>query len=416
MSSKIDTLNDELYIPQLHDTGVFDADGGGTCSYMANGSVKPVRLDGRRLVFPVEKFIREGNWSERVAFHPLAEQISEGPSPVLNANKNYIGERLKVTIQELAMALMELAADPKRQKALSAKASKFLTNVIDADQKTVDTMRKVVKDAVGSAPEKHLITMFLKNKTDDGSLRACHVSFPIMDEAGDDNTETFFGVKMPRKTKDKALIVAVLEYILGDEDERKSYSSGSKDGSAPYYHSLLLSFRKLAERLNGLLELHAPACAHLEGFKFTLGWVDALDNFAEFAKKYGVAVPALPGNTGREAEEEEDEGSVFDSSGQDVGPIDLPWETDEERDERTRRQSDRQSDRRDDRSSRDDRRDSRSSQSSSRSSSRGSLKDLLSGNIGGDRDDRDRDRRDDRRRDDRRRDDRDRGGRGGRRW
>jgi hypothetical protein len=414
MSSKIDTLNNELYIPQLADVGVFDADGGGTCSYMANGSVKPVRLNGARLVFPTEKFIREGNWTDRTAFHPLAEQISEGPSPVLNANKNYMVERLKVTIQELAMALIELAAEPKRHKALTAKASAFLKKVIDADQKTVDTMRKVVKDAVGSAPEKHLITMFLKNKTDDGSLRACHVSFPVMDEAGTDETAEFFGVKMPRKTKDKALLVAVLEYILGDEEERKAYTSGSKDGSAPYYHSLLLSFRKLAERLNGLLELHAPACAHLEGFKFGLGWVPALDNFGEFAKKYGVSVPALPGNTGREEEED----SVYNASGESVGAVeDLPWEeTDDERDRRLGR-----SDRRDSREDRRDSRESRSDQGRS-SSNKGSLKDLLGG--GSRRDERDdrrgRDRyddRDDRRDRDYRRDDRDRDrGRGGRRW
>jgi len=416
MSSKIDTLNNELYIPQLADVGVFDADGGGTCSYMANGAVKPVRLNGSRLVFPTEKFIREGNWTDRTAFHPLAEQISEGPSPVLNANKNYMTERLKVTIQELAMALIELAAEPKRHKALTAKASAFLKKVIDADQKTVDTMRKVVKDAVGSAPEKHLLTMFLKNKTDDGSLRACHVSFPIMDDAHTDDTSEFFGVKMPRKTKDKALLVAVLEYILGDEEERKAYSSGSKDGSAPYYHSLLLSFRKLTERLNGLLELHAPACAHLEGFKFGMGWVAALDGFGEFAKKYGVSVPALPGNTGREDEEEE---SVYDASGEAVGVVDdLPWEeTDDERDRRLGR-----SDRRD---VREDRRDSREPSRDQGRSGKGSLKDLLGGRRD-ERDDRGRDRDRDSRRDDRdrdrdyRRDDRDRdrerGGRGGRRW
>lgn len=420
--SKLDRMNN-FNRKVLLDVGVFEEEEGeGHLSYMKDGQPSPVTLNKTRLSLTVQKILKEGLGEERTGFHPLAEQITEGPSPVLNAFKNYICERIKVTVRHVGLSLMELASDSKRHKGMSAKASKYLTalaGIGEVDEKTVDTMRKVF-DAVSQVPEKHLITIILKAKTDDGSLRQSVVTFPIMDEADSEETETFFGVKMPRKTKDKALIVSVLEYILGDEPARKMYTSGSKNGNSPYFHSLLLSFHKLATRLNDILSVHAPKCPSFEELKFNLDWTDELDNFDDFAKVCSRAVPALPGNTGKEIEEER---SAFEASASDVGADDdLPWNEpkaklsigsdDEKRPAAGSSFRDTVNSSRSSRDRDDDRSDSRSNH--------GSFRDLM----GGKGRDRDRDDRDSRRespswrsgrdRDDR--DDRRGGGRGGRGW
>lgn len=420
-SSKLDKLND-FSRKILLDVGVFEEEkDDGHLSYMKDGKPSPVTLNKTRLCLTIHRILKEGVGEERTAFHPLAEQITEGPSPVLNAYKNYITERIKATVRHIGLSLMELASDTKRHKGMSAKASKYLTalaGIGEVDEKTVDTMRKVF-DAVSQVPEKHLITIILKNKTDDGSLRQAFVSFPIMDEADSDETETFFGVKMPRKTKDKALIVSVLEYILGDESARKLYTSGSKNGNSPYFHSLLLAFHKLGTRLNDILSIHAPKCPSFEELKFNLDWAEELEDFDEFAKVHSRAVPALPGNTGKEIEQR----SAYEASASDVGvdDDDLPWNERKEkpsvRDDGEKRSSggssfrDTVSNARANRDRDDDRADSRSTH--------GSFRDLM----GGRGRDRDRDDRDSRRespswRSGRDRDDRggDRGGRGGRGW
>lgn len=320
MSSKIDELN-SFHTKLLLDVGIFDVDGDGLLSYMNAGKPAPVTLNKTRLCIPVPSLLKGGIGSHRTAFHPLSEQITEGPSPVLNAYKSYIGERVKATVQALTLGLMELAADSKRHKGMSTKAAKYLGSLGEVDTKTVETLKKVL-DSVSQVPEKHLVTIILRNKTDDGSLRQAVVSFPIMDDADTDDTETFFGVKMPRKTKDKALIVSLLDYVLGDETVRATYTSGSKNGNSPYLHSLLMSFHKLASRLNDLLALHAPKCQSFEELKFNLDWSEELETFDEFAKGHSRAVPALPGNTGKEIEER----SVYEATAGDVGgDEDLPW-------------------------------------------------------------------------------------------
>jgi hypothetical protein len=387
MASKLDKLLD-FYRKQLLDVNVFDEGDSGMMCYLKKtkkdkvGKIEPVTLNKTRLVLPMLQFCREGDWSDRTAFHPLAEQISEGPSPVLNAFKSYVRLRFKVTIIELCNSLAKLAVEVDRQKGMSAEAGKYMLALAEIDEKAVD-MLKTVLDSSTDAPEKQIINLFLKNKTTDGSLRACQVSFPIMDDADSGDNSKFFGVDKLRKTKDKALIVAVLDYVLGDAAQRETYSSGSKNTNSPYYHSLLLSFRKFAEHLNKLIDLHSAKCENLAAFRFNLDWTEELDNFQEFAKQNGVAVPALPGNTGLE----EDKIGEFEASGDDLGGADLPWYKDE--DEKRR-----------DRESRSSRDDDRRPSDREESSGKRSLSEILNKRREGrdDRDD-DRDRNSDRDRD-----------------
>lgn len=286
----------------LKDVGVFDASGEGFLSYLADDIPKPVTIGPKRLCLPSRAILEDGTWDRRIAFAPLAEQISQGPSPVLNAFKEYVQLRLKETFKATILALMELAIDQKRHKGLKADAAKFLQLLVEADQKTLDTLVRVL-NAIGTAPEKRLVSLFLKNGGENGALRSCVVSFPIMDDAPAEDTTTFFGVKMARKTKDKHLIVNLLEYVLGNEEERKGYTKSSNDGEAPYFHSLLLSFHAMATHLNKLIDRHKASCPDLAGLRFNLDWTEQLVDFTNFAATHGRAIPVLPGNRGKERDE-----------------------------------------------------------------------------------------------------------------
>lgn len=330
MSNKSEALNG-FYSKVLLDVGIFDADGEGMLSYHDGSTPKPVTISKRRLVLPIRNILRDGDWTTRIPFHPLSEQLNQGPSPVLNAFKNYIVERIKGTVREMCIALMDVAIEPKRHKKLSHKAAQFLSGLTDPDQKSHDTLRKVL-DAVGPEPERHLITLFLKNGGAKGDLRSCFVSFPILDDAHNDDPLLMFGVKMPRKTKDKANCVAVLEYVLGNQEERAEYSTGSADGEAPYFHSLLLTFNKLAKRLNDLIDIHEASCPQLVGFKFNLDWQGELDTFSSFAKTNGPAAPALPGNRGVDSDVERK--NAYESGEDDVGDIDTRVERESNRRDR----------------------------------------------------------------------------------
>jgi len=319
MASKLETLV-KFESDILRDVGVFDVTGEGFLSRLADDLPKPVTIGGKRLCLPTRDILKDGDWENRIAFAPLSEQISQGPSPVLNALKDYIQLRLKETYKAVALALMELAIDQKRHKGLKAEATKFLTHVVEADQKTYDTLVRVM-NAITQAPEKRLVSLFLKNGGENGALRSCMVSFPIMDDAAAETTETFFGVKMARKTKDKHLIVALLDYVLGNEEERKAYTKGSTDGEAPFFHALMLSFHAMAVRLNKIIDVHKAGCSALAGLRFELEWTEQLIDFTNFAANHSRAIPALPGNRGKERDEAavKPEPDVFESDAEDLG-------------------------------------------------------------------------------------------------
>lgn len=326
MSTKLDSLLD-FYLKLLLDVGVFDKDGQGLLSYDHGGTPHPVSLNGTRLCLPTREIVRDGDWTARTAFHPMSEQINQGPSPVLNALKAYIVERIKPVYKLIAVELAELVADHSRHKGLSTKAAKFMKPLVGFDDTTTKTLEKVLKRTNADIPEKRLVSIFLQNGGGNGVLRSCSVSFPVMDDAENEDTTTFFEVTMPRKTKDKALIVGLLKYVLGDAAD---FTGEVKSGDAPYFESLLISFRKVAEHLNGLIDLHSAACPVLKDFRFHLEWTDVLEKFSEFCEKYGVAVPALPGNVGidpepEDEEEEQPSRSVFDATADKVGAIDLPF-------------------------------------------------------------------------------------------
>lgn len=420
MTSKLETLV-KFEADVLRDVGVFDATGEGLLSYMADDIPKPVVIANKRLCLTTREILSAGQWDNRIGFSPLSEQISQGPSPVLNAFKEYVQLRLKETFKAVALGLMELAIDTKRHKGLKADAAKFLTQVVEADQKTYDTLVRVL-NAVAAAPEKRLVSLFLKNGGEHGALRSCVVSFPIMDDAAEEDTTTFFGVKMARKTKDKHLIVALLEYVLGGEEERKSFTKSSSDGEAPYFHSLLLSFHAMAARLNKLIDTHKAGVPQLADVRFELAWTEQLIDFTNFAATHSRAVPALPGNRGKERDEAAMRDDPYEQTGEDVGLGETRRDDRDLRDRLLNRREERDGgrDRRDeDRRGRRDERDERDEISVDLASGGGSsLADVLRSRR--EEDDRDRDRGRynprDRDRNERQRSSRHSGRRGSRSW
>lgn len=293
--SKLDDVN-LFYSEQLMDVGVFDADGSGLLSYSAGDSTKPVVLKKRRLCLPTHAILTAGDWETRIAFIPLSEQANCGPSEVLNAFKDYIRHALAERYSKVLMLLMNLAVNSDA-KSISPKSMSLLTTLADADAKTMDALKDILT-ATGTKPEKRIISILLKSNATSDYLRSCIVTFPIMADANDPDQSTFFGVKMPRKTKDKRLLVALLEYVFGTKGGKEEYTFGSNDPTAPFYHSLLQSFEKMATHFNSIVDLHKGDIPGLEDLRFRLKWVDTLRTFPSFAASHSAIAPPTPGNRG----------------------------------------------------------------------------------------------------------------------
>lgn len=318
----------EFYRSLLKDVSVVDPADDGYLSAIYMGAEHPLEVGGKRLVLPIKELLKNGNWDKCIAFHPMGEKINRGESEVLKALKDYVYLQVNKVGWAILTDLIKAAADNEKIKKVGPEAEHYLKAVGGADAKTVEALAAVGK-ATSKDPNRRLISIYLKHGSSgkEGFARQAIVSFPIMDEF-ENEEPVIFGVRMSKKAK--VTLQKLFEYVLGDEDIRKSYSFGSNNLEAPYFHSLLNSFYKLATRFNHLTKLHEKLLTDPADLSFGLEWAEYIDQLALFR---GV-VPTQPGNEGKILGEEEDrlkEQAKDIYSRKREEPVDLPWDADDRR-------------------------------------------------------------------------------------
>ena len=291
----------DFYENLLQAVCVEDTNGSGLLSAVTGpDKQQPVTIGGKRLVLPTKAILREGKKDDQIVFHPTSENVTRGESDVIKSLRDFIQWRLYSCITLLAEELGRVAASPSEHKKLGPKASKYLQELSDFDEKTYNALHSLLQRCDIKDPDRRIVTISLRqgSKTkNDGTLRSANVSFPIFEDLKNTENLEVFGMKMPSK-KAKARILKLFEVIIGDDDEReeREYSYGTRDQSAPYLHALLTSFKRLAEKLNEVTEAHAKLLGeeNTAALTINLAWVEGLDEFAKFRNQ----IPAQSGNEG----------------------------------------------------------------------------------------------------------------------
>lgn len=291
----------DFYENLLKGVCVEDTNGTGLLSAVTGpDKVQPVTIGGKRLVLPTKAILREGKKDDQIVFHPTSENVTRGESDVIKSLRDFIQWRLYSVITMLAEELGRVAASPSEHKKLGPKASKYLQELSDFDEKTYNALHSLLQRCDIKDPDRRIVTISLRqgSKTkNDGTLRSANVSFPIFEDLKNTENLEVFGMKMPSK-KAKARILKLFEVILGNDEERdlNEYSYGTRDQSAPYLHALLTSFKRLAEKLNEVTETHAKLLGeeNTAALIINVSWAEGLDEFA----KYRNQIPAQSGNEG----------------------------------------------------------------------------------------------------------------------
>lgn len=317
MSVKLVALNN-FYSKVLKDLGIVhnDKDGFLSVTTSAGGDSEspidkiPVLVDGKRLALPVQSTLDMDDVDEINVFHPIREQRTTGVSPVLRDMRVWVHLRVTDTAKAICEALAELSADKKGQsKGMPKIAREAFKELSNADATFSQLMVRIMKEVADIPVEKRMINMFLRNggteKVPNG-IRTSVVSYPILDDAHNGDLEKFFGVTMKRKSriKDKDMLVALIEFVLGDADE---FTTASTNGRSPYFHALLSTFYKMAKHQNEIIDAFKKQLPELQVLRYNLDWSEEMDDFENFSDKVFSAAPALPGNSGRTGNKEEDD-------------------------------------------------------------------------------------------------------------
>lgn len=261
----------------------------------------PCMVDGKRLAIPTRELLRQGNWDQNglQPFHPMSEHMSRGESPVLKKLRLLIQVRLATVYENVILILADVCSDAKKHKTLAPKAAAVLQVMPDADEKTYDSLVKILDAAMKDVG--NVVRVYLRRGVMFNGVkvpRACTVRFPLLEEFSNDDNLTVYGVKL--RKKDFKQIKALLEYITPDADEIETYGSGSMSSVAPYFDSLVRAYSNAARQLNSLVWLYRKHTDSEKELTTDLDWVDELDNL----DNYRNDIPSLTGNEGELLTEE----------------------------------------------------------------------------------------------------------------
>jgi hypothetical protein len=261
--------------------------------FMTVNDRQPCFIGDKMLVMPTREIQREGNWSNRIAFHPVSENIVRGESDVVKKLKQLIAIRLTGSISMLMSNLMALAADTDQQAKLPASLATFLTVIPDVDETTVRNTAAVL-NSIESVGQNRLISIYLKRKGMHAGRtwhRLATVTFPIVEEFFKEERD-IYGRTL--RKKDKAAFVNLFNWILPDADDVTKYSFGSADMTAPYFHALMGAFVTVATRLNTVSKKFKKFLPDYDAIHIPLEWADDLQDLG----KYKDMIAPQPGNDG----------------------------------------------------------------------------------------------------------------------
>ena len=238
-------------------TAGFSIGSDGAISLALEEPVVPMTIGQRRLVLPTPQQLKGGDWTKRIGFHPLAENILKGESEVFSRYRATLNRRLNQITAGLILELLYIAASPAEQRNLNGAQSEYLVKVKDADERTYESIRKLLAKLPIDDPANNLISLTMKRNGTIGKERyprVCVVGFPVYEAAVASKDHTVMGVKL--RVKDIEVLKAILEYIFPNlQAPEAHYSKGSDSKVAPYTVALLSSTYSLIERTNEITTL-----------------------------------------------------------------------------------------------------------------------------------------------------------------
>lgn len=274
-----------------------------------------LKIDGnqKRLLLPTAEHLKNTDWEHRVIYHPLRENVMHGESKVIEYLRKSFNYRVNLVFSCLAELILKLACEPHLHGKLSADATKLMSVVKDADEKTLEAFEKIVTSLSISDTKSHMANIYLRKLgKKDGKQYFCLGiwTFPFLrdlKEAHEREEKAFHGVKL--RKKDWTILINLLEAMMpgaGDtETVEKEYRFGSEFQRAPFLDALLRTGLLVTENLNKVWNTlfggRSPfnkdeIASYKERFFFDHSFLEVLNDVDGTVDVEVKLIPVQPGN------------------------------------------------------------------------------------------------------------------------
>lgn len=299
----------DLY-KSILDTAGMSADAEGFVSFrLAKTESKPVIVAGKRLVLPTRDQLAQGDFQNRIVFHPLTESIVRGESEVLSAFRERLNSRMNFILGCLSIRLMTIGTSTAMHAGMSPDQTEFLSAVKSADEGTIRRLTDIAKKLMVGDTNKAFAHMYVRRNVTHGGkkhLRLGVVGFPLYEELckvpAPKTPNEVYGVEL--RKADRAAIKGLIEYILPDVATPEAYYSPSNSTIAPTTDALMKTVIKLGDQINTVVELFGKLIDDdYESLLFNGDWEETFKDLTVIDTQIKM-IPVQAGNEGRSAPEQ----------------------------------------------------------------------------------------------------------------
>jgi hypothetical protein len=261
------------------------------------GSEGMCMIEGKSLILPIPKRMKEFDFEKEIIFHPMTESIVRGESEVQEKMRLSFVSKMNFAVFTMMCKLLEIAKDGAKHINLDPAQADFLKVVKDVDQTCYDNFREFGLQIIGGKKvEWKFMDMRLKKG---GMYKAKKVDklgivfFPFYEKLARKEAGKL-------RVSDTKVYKALFEYIFNVADDDAYNRPCHGNAVAPYFTSFLSTAVAVAIPMNDLVSTFASYLDsdETEICGFDLSWHDQLVNIESLLPDVRK-IPAQMGNLGR---------------------------------------------------------------------------------------------------------------------
>jgi hypothetical protein len=290
------------YYKSLLALGWLYADDEGLINAQMGDVTMPATVNKKRLILPTIAQMKNRDWKERIAFHPISEQLNLGVSDVLADFRKQVEARLNISIAFLMKELIRIAVDTEGQKNLTSEQGQVLNVLSKAKTRTKEKFDELTKKLKSSGTSNAFLNLYIRNGGmvgGKGYARAGIATFPLYTELAQGD-KIVQGVKFTGE--DREMFKALFEFIFPTlATDPEWYNVGVNARTAPTLEAFVRVTMRIVTDLMSAARPYLdimPGAPILLGFPEDLGqWIELMDDTEQF-ERARRAIPTQDGNEG----------------------------------------------------------------------------------------------------------------------
>ncbi|BAW19537.1 hypothetical protein [Ralstonia phage RP31] len=288
----------ELYKSILSSVGM-TSDSQGFISTLTPGSdtPKPWTVEGKRGVLPTPEQLKQPDWSGRIGFHPLLQNLSGGESRVLEKFRDRMNGNSDFVLGMLMIDIAQLGVKGEIHKDLTPEQATYLGPFSDSDEKFVKLLRDLTSTKrVVKKNFEFVRFSVIKGRVWQGQKRSrvAVAHFPLYEALPKDNKPVQVG-NFKLRIVDVKMLRNMYEFLFPGIRENGYYEIGSDSKIAPSLESLMALYGKFVDAINTAVAILEPVLNTSNALLLVDDWRDEMADLTPLLPEIRN-IPYLEGN------------------------------------------------------------------------------------------------------------------------